>query len=192
MIELKDKGAHNINLVTPTHVIPQIVEALSIARKEGMALPLVYNTSGYESVQTLKILDGIIDIYMPDAKYSDPEMSFKYSGVKNYWEVNKPALKEMFRQTGNLKLDENGIAVKGMLIRHLVLPNNIAGSEEILQFIKDELSPEMYISLMAQYHPAHKTTGIPELSRKISKREYNRAVRILNKLNLSNGWIQQF
>jgi putative pyruvate formate lyase activating enzyme len=191
MFELQNKGVHNINFVTPTHVVPMIVEAVSIARKNGLVLPLVYNCGGYEPVETLKLLDGIIDIYLPDAKYADAAMAQKYSAAPDYPEVNKAALKEMYRQLGALKCDENGIAVRGLIIRHLVLPNNISGSKNVLEFIAGELSPETFVSIMGQYHSAHKAVNLPELSRKITKAEYGEVIAVAENLKMNNCWIQE-
>ncbi|MFH1369163.1 MAG: radical SAM protein [Elusimicrobiota bacterium] len=191
MLDLQKQGAHNINFVTPTHFAPQIVEAVYIARDAGLNIPLVYNCGGYEAVGTLELLEGIIDIYMPDAKYSDAGKSQKYSSAPNYWTVNKKALKEMHRQAGNLEVDDKGVARKGLLIRHLVLPNDISGSSEVLEFIAKELSPDTYVSIMSQYHPANKTDMFPELSRKVSAREYNRVVKLAENLGLDKGWIQE-
>ncbi|MBN1622093.1 MAG: radical SAM protein [Endomicrobiales bacterium] len=191
MMELQKNKAHNINFVTPTHVVPFIVEAVFKAREKGLNIPLVYNCGGYEKVETLKLLEGIIDIYMPDAKYSSDENSLKYSGAQNYWEINKAALKEMHRQAGNLILDKNGIAKKGLLIRHLVLPNNIKRTKEVLEFISKEISPDTYLSLMSQYHPAHQSFKYPELSRQVSANEYKQAVKTANTFKLTKGWKQE-
>ncbi len=191
MLELQKKGAHNINFVTPTHVTPQIVEAVAQARAQGLTVPLVYNCSGYEEVETLQLLEGIIDIYLPDAKYSNDAHAVEFSGAEHYMESNRKALKEMYRQVGNLVTDENDIAVKGLIIRHLVLPNDLAGSKEVLEFIAEELSPDIALSLMAQYHPAHRIEQFPELSRRINKREYQSVLKIARKLNLENGWKQE-
>lgn len=192
MLWLQKCGAHNINLVTPSHVIPQFVEAVYLASRKGLNIPLVYNSSGYDSVDTLKYLDGIVDIYMPDAKYWDDKNADKYSSAISYREFNSAALKEMYRQVGNLALNKDGIAVKGLLIRHLVLPNNIAGSEEILKFVAKEISPDTYMSIMAQYHPANKSDKIPELSRRVTQEEYDKVLDLAEKLCLVNGWHQEF
>ncbi|MCB4790922.1 MAG: radical SAM protein [Elusimicrobia bacterium] len=191
MLELQEKGAHNINYVTPSHVLPMLVEAVDKAKKSGLKIPLVYNSGGYEKVSTLKLLEGIIDIYMPDAKYSNNENSKNYSKADSYWEINKPALLEMYRQAGNLVIDEEGIARKGLIIRHLVLPNDISGTKEVLKFIADKLSNSVYLSLMAQYHPANQSHKFPELSRKLTLQEYKNAVNIAHRLNLEKGWIQE-
>ncbi|OGS43862.1 MAG: radical SAM protein [Elusimicrobia bacterium RIFOXYD2_FULL_34_15] len=190
MLSLQNQKAHNINLVTPSHVVPQIIEAVLIAKQKGLKIPIVYNTSGYDSVKTLKLLEGIVDIYMPDAKYSDKEMAKKYSNVPDYWEINKLALKEMYRQVGNLEI-KNKIAVRGLLIRHLVLPDDISGSKKVFEFIAKEISPQAYISVMAQYHPANRTKEYAELERKITQKEYSNVLGIVDKLNLTNGWCQE-
>lgn len=191
MLELQRKKCHNINLVSPSIYIPQILAALEKATELGFTLPLVYNCSGYESVETLKLLDGIIDIYLPDAKYSDNAMAIKYSQAPRYVEVNHAALVEMHRQVGVLKTDKNGIAIKGLVIRHLVLPNNIAGSLKTLEFIATKISPDTFLSIMAQYHPAHKACGLAELSRRITQEEYELVINKLRRLNLNNGWVQE-
>ncbi|MCX5781558.1 MAG: radical SAM protein [Elusimicrobia bacterium] len=191
MLELQNQGVHNINFVTPTHVVPWICEALLEAKSKGLKIPVVYNCGGYESIETLKLLDGVIDIYMPDAKYSIDEKAFKYSNAKNYWGINKIAIEEMFRQVGNLVIDKLGIAKKGLLIRHLVLPNDITGSKKVLNFISKNISPKTYLSLMSQYHPAHNAIKFPELNRSVSKEEYKPIVEYAHKLGLDNGWIQE-
>ncbi len=191
MIILQRKGAHNINFVTPTHFVPQMVEALSIAVEMGLNIPIVYNSGGYERVEVLKIIDGIVDIYMPDMKYGSDEMAKRYSGVPDYVGINRRAIEEMFRQVGNLVIDRNGIAKRGLLIRHLVLPENIANTETVLEFISS-LSKNIYISLMSQYFPAYRAPEIPEISRRLTKEEYDYAVGLLDKYGLKNGWIQPF
>lgn len=192
MLKLQEQGAHNINLVTPTHFVPQIVKALALAKEGGLRLPVVYNSGGYESLETLKLLAGIVDIYMPDAKYGDSENALKYSQAPDYFEISKTVLKEMHRQVGKLIIDEEGVASRGLLIRHLVLPNNLALTERVLKFIAEEISPATYLSLMAQYHPAYKAVGIPELSRRLTREEYQSAVKIADQLGLHNGWRQNF
>jgi putative pyruvate formate lyase activating enzyme len=176
MLSLQTKGCHNINLVSPTHVVPQIVNSLQIAVKNGLHLPLVYNTGGYDSAETLKLLDGIIDIYMPDMKYSDEQTAEKFSGIKSYPTINKTAILEMHRQVGDLKIDEAGVARHGLLIRHLVLPNNLAGTEEILHFIANEISTDTYLNIMNQYKPYYKAASFPLLNRPASRPEFLRAV----------------
>ncbi len=192
MLYLQGKGAHNINFVTPTHFVPSILKALVIAVEKGFHLPLVYNTSGYEKVETLRLLDGIVDIYLPDIKYSSDEMAKRYSKAKQYVKYNRQALKEMFRQVGFLKLNREGVAVRGLLIRHLVLPNGIAGSAESLKFIATQLSPDVHISLMSQYFPAYKAHKIEELSRPITPQEYEEVLRVMDELGMKNGWIQGY
>lgn len=176
MLHLQRKRCHNINLVSPSHIIPQIVESIFIAAKKGLNIPIVYNSGGYDLSDTLKLLDGIIDIYMPDIKFSNDEIAWKYLGVKNYYTIAKNAVKEMYRQVGNLKTDGRNIAYKGLLIRHLVLPQNLAGTEEIMRFIAEEISIDTYVNIMAQYYPSHKSHNYKELSRRISKQEYQNAI----------------
>lgn len=177
MLELQKMGCHNINLVTPSHVVPQILEALLIAAQKGLKLPLVYNSGGYDSIEMLKILDGIIDIYMPDMKYSNEKMGRIYSKVKNYPKINQKAVIEMHRQVGDLIIDENGLAVKGLLIRHLVLPNNIAGTEEIMHFIATKISKNSFINIMDQYFPTYKAHEYPMIDRPITKKEFDDAIK---------------
>jgi putative pyruvate formate lyase activating enzyme len=190
MIWLQEQGCHNLNLVTPTHFMPQILKAMGIARERGFDLPIVYNTSGYESLEALRLLDGIVDIYMPDMRYSDDRVAINYSIAPHYAEINRAAIKEMYRQVGNLVLDDNGIAKKGLLIRHLVLPGGLSGTEEIMKFLAEEISKDVYISLMSQYFPAFKATEHKEINRRITAEEYEEACRIMEKYGLENGWIQ--
>jgi len=178
MLSLQQQGCHNINLVTPTHVVPQILEALQVAAGLGLHIPLVYNCGGYESVETLKLLDGIVDIYMPDMKYSDERNARRFSGVKNYPQVNQEAVKEMHRQVGELELDERGVARRGLLVRHLVLPHGIAGTEEVVRFLAQEISRNTYLNVMAQYYPCHRAFNIPSLSRPLTKEEFAEAVKL--------------
>jgi len=177
MLELQACGCHNINFVTPEHVVTQLVEALPFAIAGGLRLPLVYNTSGYDATECLKLLDGIVDIYMPDFKYWDPEMARKYSRAPDYPQVARRALKEMHRQVGDLVIDEDGLAKRGLLIRHLVMPGDIAGTGEIMRWIAQELSPATYVNLMAQYYPAGKVkrAEFPEINRRVTPVEYERA-----------------
>jgi putative pyruvate formate lyase activating enzyme len=192
MIWLQEQGCHNLNLVTPTHFMPQILKALGIARDRGFNLPIVYNTSGYEAVESLRLLDGIVDIYLPDMRYSDDKAALKYSIAPHYPEVNRAAVKEMYRQVGNLVLDENGIAKRGIIVRHLVLPNGLSGTESIMKFLALEISKDVYISLMSQYFPAYKANEHKELSRRTTAAEYDDACRIMEKYGLENGWVQEF
>jgi len=172
MLGLQDAGCHNINFVSPSHVVAQILEALPIAYERGLKVPLVYNCGGYDSLETLKLLDGIIDIYMPDAKYADEKIGRELSRAPNYPEVMKAALREMHRQVGDLELDERGVATRGMLIRHLVLPNGLAGTQEIMHFISRELSTDSYVNVMAQYHPVYKAYDHELINRSITRTEY--------------------
>ena len=178
MLYLQARGCHNINLVSPTHVVPQILEALEIAMAKGLSIPLVYNSGGYDSLETLKLLDGIVDIYMPDMKYSDESIAEEYSGIKDYPRINKTAVKEMHRQVGDLKMDEEGIAIRGLLVRHLVLPNRLAGTYEVVRFLAEEVSKNTYLNVMAQYRPCHKAFQFPLFSRPITRQEYIEAVEI--------------
>ncbi|MDR1695925.1 MAG: radical SAM protein [Endomicrobium sp.] len=191
ILKLQDKGVHNINFVTPTHYSAQIAEAVYKARLKGLEIPVLSNNSGYENVETLRLLEGLIDIYLPDIKYSDNGIAFKYSGVKDYVEANREALKEMRRQTGDLKVNDDAIAVKGIIIRHLVLPGNIENTKNALKFIAEDLSKETFVSLMAQYHTAHKSESFPELSRSLTFDEYNQALCYLEEFGLENGWQQE-
>lgn len=187
MLSLQRAKCHNINLVTPTHFIPQIVDALIIAAKNGLNLPLVYNCGGYESVETLKLLDGIIDIYMPDVKYGNSLAGKKYSNVLDYFEVVKKAIKEMHRQVGDLVVRE-GIAEKGLLVRHLVLPNNQASSKEVFRFISKEISPNTYVNIMNQYRSLFKARDFKEISREITWKEYVNAVKLAKENGLHRGF----
>ena len=178
MLSLQKRGCHNINLVSPTHVVPHILEALEIAVKEGLNLPLVYNTGGYDSIETLKLLDGIIDIYMPDMKYANAETGEQLSGIKDYPKANRAAVKEMHRQVGDLKIDSSGVAQHGLLVRHLVLPNGLAGTKQIVSFLAQEISTNTYLNVMAQYHPCYQAFNIPQLARSISEAEFAEAVNL--------------
>jgi putative pyruvate formate lyase activating enzyme len=189
MLELQKKGAHNINLVTPTHFVPQVIESLVCAKRRGLFLPVVYNSSGYEKVETLRLLAGLVDVYLPDMKYGCVENARKYSNAPDYVSVNRAAVQEMYRQVGDLVYDENKTAIRGLIIRHLILPGGIAGTESVLDFIA-ELSPEIHVSLMGQYFPAHRSVCIPELNRKITPEEYREARGLLETYGLENGWIQ--
>ncbi|MFN3966614.1 MAG: radical SAM protein, partial [Endomicrobiia bacterium] len=180
-------GCHNINLVTPTHFVPQIVHAIEIAKKNGLDIPIVYNCGGYENVEVIKLLEGIIDIYMPDIKYSDNEVAKKYSNASDYFERAKESVKEMYRQVGDLQV-EDGIARRGLLIRHLVLPNNLAGSKEVLRFISEEISKDTYINIMDQYRPMFKASSYPELNRRITSNEFLRVIELAQKFGLHRGF----
>jgi putative pyruvate formate lyase activating enzyme len=189
MLALQDRGCHNINFVTPTHFTPQIVSSLILAIEGGLEIPLVYNCGGFESVDTLKLLDGIFDIYMPDIKYSDNETAKEYSGISNYWDVVKAALIEMKRQTGILKLSGGGVARRGLLIRHLVLPNQLAGTRQVLDFIAGEISVDSYVNIMDQYRPAYTAYKYPDINRSITIEEYNEAILYAKKLGLYRGFM---
>jgi putative pyruvate formate lyase activating enzyme len=187
MICLADGGCHNINFVTPTHFVPQILEALVEAREMDLSAPLVYNSGGYDSVETLRLLDGIFDIYMPDAKYGTDSAAKKYSDAPDYTRIMKAAIREMHRQVGPLEIDDGGVAVRGLLVRHLVLPENLAGTAEVVRFLAEEVSPETYLNVMAQYRPCYKARSYPELSRPITLREYAEAVNLARAAGLDRG-----
>lgn len=191
MLELQSQGCHNINFVTPTHYVAQILAGLVLAVDQGLNIPIVYNTSGYESLETLRLLEEVVDIYLPDMRYADKEKALLYSDASDYPEINRAAIKEMHRQVGDLVLDDEGIAVRGVLIRHLVLPEDIGGTHQILKFIAKEISKNSYISLMNQYFPAHKAVDIPPLDRRITLLEYEKAKAKMKRLGLTNGWTQQ-
>jgi putative pyruvate formate lyase activating enzyme len=184
MLSLQAKGCHNINLVSPTHVVPHILEALELAVDSGLNIPLVYNTGGYDSVETLKLLDGIVDIYMPDMKYSDEKVAHQLSGIKDYPPLNRAAVKEMHRQVGDLQIDEQGVAQRGLLVRHLVLPDGLAGTGEVVQFLAHEVSSDTYLNIMAQYHPCYKAFDIPSLSRPLHQREFDEAIDLAHRHGL--------
>ena len=175
MIALQSQGCHNINLVSPSHVVAQIIAAVEIAAQQGLRLPLVYNTGGYDSPEALHLLDGIIDIYMPDMKYGDSAVARRYSKVRDYVEVNRAAVSEMHRQVGELVLDKQGLAQRGLLVRHLVLPGGLAGTEQVLAFLAQEISPHTYLNLMDQYRPCYRADEYPPLDRTITAEEYQEA-----------------
>ena len=184
MLDLQQQGCHNINFVSPSHVVAQIIAAVAIAAEKGLRLPLVYNTGGYDSLEALQLLDGVIDIYMPDMKYGNSAMARKYSKVRDYTERNFAAVKEMYRQVGDLVLDENGIAQRGLLVRHLVLPNDIAGTREVLDFIAREISERTYINIMDQYHPCYRADEYPAVDRPITTEEYQHATDLARRAGL--------
>ena len=189
-IKQQEKNVENINLVTPTSYVPQIIEAIKIARGNGLKLPIVYNTNGYEKVETLKMLDGFVDIYLPDFKYSDNELGKRLSKVDNYFEIATEALKEMYRQTGKSVFNDEGIMQRGMIIRHLVLPNHILNSRRVLKWINENMH-DVYVSVMAQYFPTYKAKEIDDISRKLTKEEYEQIENYLYRLDLENGYIQE-
>ena len=181
---------HNINFVSPSHFVPQMVEAIFLAAQNGLNIPIVYNTNAYDSLQVLKLLDGIVDIYLPDFKYFDEDIAWQYSKVKDYVSIAKQAITEMYRQVGTLVLDEEDIAQKGLIIRHLILPNELAGSKQILQWIARELSANVTISLMSQYFPTNKAERYPLINRKIHYSEYARVIEVMQKLGFDEGFVQ--
>ncbi len=189
-LKLQKQGANNINLVTATPYVIQVIEALKIAKGKGLNIPILYNTSGYEKIETLKLLEGYIDIYLPDFKYFDNELAYRLSGVKNYKEITEKAIKEMEKQVGKNQYDENGILKKGMIIRHLILPNNIQNSKDVLKWIKENMNEDITISLMAQYFPTYKAVDDNEINRKINSEEYKEVEQYLYSLDLENGYIQ--
>ena len=184
MLSLQSQGCHNINYVSPSHVVPQILAGLLIAAEAGLRLPLVYNTGGYDSLETLALLDGVVDIYMPDMKYADPDVARRYSKISNYPAANQAAVKEMHRQVGDLTTDARGVAQKGLLVRHLVLPDGLAGTATIVRFLRDEVSPNTYINVMAQYRPCYRAHELPPLNRRIANQEYVEAVRLTQEAGL--------
>lgn len=186
MIILQQKGCHNINFVSPTIWVPQIIKALAKAIDGGLNLPLVYNTGGYDSVETLKLLYGIFDIYMPDIKYSNDKIGEKYSLAPNYWTQVQKAVKEMHHRVGDLIINKNGLAKKGLLIRHLVLPNNLAGTKKIMRFLAEQISKNTYVNIMAQYYPTNKAYQYPEISRRITNEELNQALKIAKNLGINH------
>lgn len=189
-IKQQEKDVENINLVTPTSYVPQIIEAIKIARNKGLKLPIVYNTNGYEKVETLKMLEGYVDIYLPDFKYSDNELAKRLSKVDNYFEIATQALTEMYKQTGKAVFDDRGIMQKGMIIRHLVLPNHILNSRRVLKWINGNMH-DVYVSVMAQYFPTYKAKDIEDINRKLTKEEYEQIENYLYRLDLENGYIQE-
>jgi putative pyruvate formate lyase activating enzyme len=184
MLSLQSQGCHNINLVSPSHVVPQILAALLVAAEAGLRRPLVYNTGGYDSLETLKLLDGVVDIYMPDMKYADANIARRYSKIANYPVVNQAAIREMHNQVGDLRIDDRGVAQRGLLVRHLVLPEDQAGTAEIVAFLRDEISPDTYINVMAQYRPCFRAHELPPLNRRITDQEYSRAVELAQEAGL--------
>jgi putative pyruvate formate lyase activating enzyme len=190
MLELEKASAHNINFVTPTHVVPQILKALAAARKKGLGLPIVYNSSGYDAVETLRLLEGVVEIYMPDMRYGENGPAERFSGVKDYVEVNQVAISEMHRQVGDLVLDGDGVAVRGLLIRHLVLPNELSGSRKIFDFLARKVSKDSYVGLMSQYFPAYEAPEIREICRRVNRDEFRQVKRWFFEAGLSKGYIQ--
>ena len=191
MLKQQEKGVENINLVTPTSYALHIIEAIKIAKQKGLKIPIVYNTNGYENVGTLKLLEGLVDIYLPDLKYFDNELGKKYSKVDNYFEIATKAIKEMYKQVGQPVLDERGIMKKGLMIRHLILPNNIENSKQSLKWIKENFDNNVYVSIMAQYFPTYKAKETSDINRKLTQKEYEEVEQYLYDLELENGYIQE-
>ncbi len=187
----QNKGVENINLVTPTSYVLQIIEAIKIAKRKGLFLPILYNTNAYEKVETLKLLEGYIDIYLPDLKYAEDNLGIQYSKVKDYFSIATKAIQEMIRQVGIPKLNENGVIEKGVMIRHLVLPNHIENSKKVLRWLKQKIPKEIYISVMAQYFPTYQAKKVKDLNRKLIKEEWEEIEKYIDKLGIENGYIQE-
>ncbi len=192
MLELQHQGCHNINLVSPTHYASQIVEAIQIAIKKSLNIPIVYNTGGYDNIELIKLLDGIIDIYLVDMRYSMDAMALKYSSAGHYAANNRLIIKEMFQQVGILKLNREGVAEKGVIVRLLILPNSISGTIDTLKFLKEGVSEDIFLSVMSQYHPTYKAEEYLEIARRINKKEYKEVIDEVEKLGFTNGWLQGF
>lgn len=191
MLNLQERGAHNINLVTPSHFVPQIIGALVLSARAGLSIPLVYNTSGYDGLDSIRLLEGVCDIYLTDFRYSDSHMALKYSGTEDYPQVIRRAIREMYRQVGDLTMSPEGIAHRGLIVRHLILPNDIACTRKVLHYLFSEVSSQLYLSIMGQYFPAYKALDYPELGRRISWDEHQAALEIIDQIGISNGWIQE-
>jgi putative pyruvate formate lyase activating enzyme len=190
-MKLQSLGVHNINFVTPTHFMPQILAAIYLAIGQGFRLPIVWNSSGYERVDALRLLDGIVDIYLPDMKYSGDEEAVRFSSAPGYRDINRAAVREMLRQVGHLQVDDDGVALRGLVIRHLVLPEGGGGSRETIAWIGADLGRETHVSLMKQFFPAHEAAGVPGIHRRLTDREYEEAVAALEEAGLENGWVQE-
>lgn len=190
MLELQEKNANNINLVTGTMYVYQIIEAIKIAKNKGLKIPIIYNTNGYEKVETLKLLEGYIDIYLPDFKYYYNSLAKNYSGINNYFEVAKDAIKEMYRQVGIPKFNEKGIIQKGLIIRHLILPNYLENTRKVLNWINDNINKEVYISIMAQYFPTYKAMEDKYINRKLKEEELQKVIKYIDEIGIENGYIQ--
>ena len=191
MIELQNKACHNIGLVSPTHFSATILKSIYLAAQQGLKLPIIYNTNGYDSVEMLKLYDGVVDIYLPDFKYGNSEYAKTYSLVDNYFEKTKEAIKEMYRQVGDKHVYGGDVVVRGLIIRHLILPNDLSETEKVFKFIAEELSPNVHISLMSQYYPTNKAYKDILIDRALRNSEYNKALQLLEKYGLHNGWIQE-
>ena len=190
-LEQQNRHAENINLVTPTSYTLQIIEAIKIAKKQGLTIPIIYNTNGYENVDTLKLLEGYIDVYLPDLKYYDNEIGEKYSKIRNYFEIATEAIQEMYRQVGIPKFNEQGMIQKGLMIRHLILPNHIENSKKILKWLKENMDKQVYIDIMAQYFPTYKAKETKDLNRKLTKEEYQKIEEYVYELDIQNGYMQE-
>ena len=190
-LDQQKNNVHNINLVTPTMYALQIIEAIKIAKKQGLNIPIIYNTNGYENIETIKLLNGLIDVYLPDLKYFSNTIAVKYSNANNYFKIATEAIKEMYNQVGTAKFDEEGIIKKGVIIRHLVLPNHIQNSKNILKWIKENMPEDVYVSVMAQYFPTYKAKEDAYINRKLTKKEYKEIENYLYTLNIENGYIQE-
>lgn len=184
MLELQEQGCHNINLVSPSHVVPQILAGVWVAAQAGLRLPLVYNSGGYDALATLALLDGVVDIYMPDMKYADAAIAERFSGIPNYPETNRLAVAEMHRQVGDLSINAQGLATRGLLVRHLVLPNGLAGTKEIVEFLAQHISPHTYLNLMDQYRPAYRAHHYPEMQRGLTRQEFAQALELARQAGL--------
>ena len=191
-LKQQEKNAENINLVSPTIYADKIVEAIKIAKEKGLKIPIIYNTNGYENIETLKKLDGYIDVYLPDLKYYYEELAIKYSKVQNYFKIATEAIKEMYKQVGSPKFDENGMIKKGLIIRHLVLPNNLENSKKVLKWIKENIDEKVYVSIMTQYFPTYKAQEYQKINRKINKEEYVEIENYIYDLGIENGYMQDF
>ncbi|MFZ1519259.1 MAG: radical SAM protein [Ignavibacteriaceae bacterium] len=191
MIDLQNKSCHNIGLVSPTHFSATILKSIYLAAQQGLKLPIIYNTNGYDSVEMLKLYDGVVDIYLPDFKYGNSEYAKTYSLVDNYFEKTKEAIKEMYRQVGDELVYDGDVVVRGLIIRHLILPNDLSDTEKVFKFIAEELSPNVHISLMSQYYPTNKAYKDILIDRALRNSEYDKALQLLEKYNLHNGWIQE-
>lgn len=189
-LKQQEKGVENINLVTPTSYVVQIIEAIKIAKSKGLKIPIVYNTNGYENVETIKLLEGYIDIYLPDLKYYYNELGQEYSKVKNYFDIATTAIKEMYRQVGAPKINDNGIMEKGLMIRHLILPNEIENSKKVLKWINENIDEDVFVSIMAQYFPTYLAKDVDKLNRKLTKEEYEEVENYVYELDLKNGYMQ--
>ena len=191
-IKQQENNAENINLVTPTIYTNQIIEAIKLAKNDGLRIPVIYNSNGYENIETLKRLEGLIDVYLPDLKYYENNIALKYSKIDDYFDIATKAILEMYRQVGSPKFDKKGMIKKGLIIRHLVLPNNIENSKQILKWLKDNMDKNVYISVMTQYFPTYKAKEYPEINRKITKEEYEKLENYIYELKIENGYMQDY